>query len=347
MSYGLPMGLALASGVNTYLPLFVMTLFARFSGMVHVAPRFQWLISDEALVVLGVLCVCEILAQKFPVADNVWDFSHTLLRPVAGALAAGATLNAEGVPGLILTMLAGGTLATAAHSAKSGLRLVSTSKSFGIANPILSLGEDAAVVGGTLLSVLAPWLMLGLVLIVAVVFALVGPWLVRTLWFDLRIVAAWFKWLAGRIFHAPLPTTLRESLLDLPPTRLRTLSARLDPGEELLGALAGWKRSRGPRRCWLLIAPRRLMLVERRVLRKHKAFVVAYRDLVAVRERNLGPYVKLDFLDSRHQSFTLHLPKTQSAFAQMAAEKIRKLSNLSDPDRTPPLTKSDFASVTP
>lgn len=93
MSFGLPLGLALASGVNTYLPLFVMTLFARFSGMVHVSPRFQWLISDEAIVILGVLCACEILADKFPVVDNAWDFVHTLLRPVAGALAAGATLK--------------------------------------------------------------------------------------------------------------------------------------------------------------------------------------------------------------------------------------------------------------
>jgi hypothetical protein len=341
------MGLALASGVNTYLPLFAMTLFARFSGMVYIAPRFQWLTSDEAIVILGILCACEILAQKFPVADNIWDFAHTLLRPVAGALAAGATLNAGDVPGLILVMLTGATLATAAHSAKSSLRLVSTSKSFGIANPILSLGEDAAVVGGTLLSVFAPWLMLGLVLIFAVVFALVGPWLGRTLWFDLQIVAGWLKWLVGRIFRAPLPSTLRESLLDLPPTRLRMLSAHLEPGEELLGALAGWKRSRGPRRCWLLVAPRRLLFVERRVIRKHKVSVVAYSDLVAVRERNLGPYVKLGFLDCRHESFTLHLPKTQSPFATMAAGKIRELSNLSGPAHTTPLAKSDLASVTP
>ncbi len=347
MSLGLPLGLALASGVNTYLPLFTMTLFARFSGVVHVAPRFQWLISDEAIVILGVLAAGEILAQKFPVVDNAWDFVHTLLRPVAGALAAGATLSSDSAPGLILTMLSGATLATAVHSAKSSVRLASTSKTFGIANPILSLGEDAAVVGGTLLSVYAPWVMLGIVVIFVVLFALIGPRLLRTLWFNLRVVAAWFRWLVGKVFHTPLPGTLRESLLDLPPDRLRSLGSHLEAGEELLGALGGWKRSRGPRRCWLLIASRRLLLVELRMFRKPKVVVVPYGDVVAVRERNLGPFTKLDLVTRQNEGLTVHLPKTLSPFATMATEKIRELAHLPSPDRAAPLAESSFASVTP
>ena len=91
MISGLPWGLALTSGVNTYLPLFLLALFARYSHVVQVSPRFQWLVSDQAMLILGVLTVCEILAEKFPVLDHLWDFAHTLVRPVAGALAAGAT----------------------------------------------------------------------------------------------------------------------------------------------------------------------------------------------------------------------------------------------------------------
>lgn len=346
MSFGLPLGLALASGVNTYLPLFAMTVFARFSGMVHVAPRFHWLISDEAIVVLGVLCACELLAQKFPVVDNAWDFVHTLLRPVAGALAAGATLNAGDAPGLVLTMLTGATLATAAHSAKSSVRLVSTSKTFGIANPLLSLGEDAAVIGGTLLSVYAPWIMLGIVVIFAVLFALVGPRLLRTLWFNLRIVAAWLRWAWGRILRTPQPSALRESLLDLPPGRLQSLGAHLDPGEELLGALSGWKRSRGPRRCWLLVTSRRLLLIESRVFRRPRVVITPYRDVVAVRERNLGFFLKLELLTRQNESLTLHLPKTQGRFGAMVAEKIREVSHLSAPNLATPHPGTDLASVT-
>ena len=142
MSIGLPMGLALASGVNTYLPLFALALIARFGNVVEVSPKFQWLISDQAIVVLAILAICEILADKFPGLDHIWDFLHTLLRPVAGALAAGATLSTDRIFELLVVMLTGASLATAAHSAKASVRLVSTSKGFGVANPFLSVLED-------------------------------------------------------------------------------------------------------------------------------------------------------------------------------------------------------------
>src|SRR2546426_22674 len=96
MINGLPLGLALATGVNTYLPLFILALFARLnSAHIHLSPPFHFLTSDAALIVLGSLAACEILAQKFPGLDNIWDFVHTLLRPVAGAVAAGAAVNTD------------------------------------------------------------------------------------------------------------------------------------------------------------------------------------------------------------------------------------------------------------
>src|SRR5271157_3116919 len=118
MISGLPWGLALSSGVNTYLPLFLLALIARFGHVVHLSPRFAWLASDQAIFILGALALGEILAQKFPVLDNIWDFLHTLLRPLAGAVAAGATLNASSTFEIVAAMLVGGTLAAAAHSTK-------------------------------------------------------------------------------------------------------------------------------------------------------------------------------------------------------------------------------------
>ena len=67
---------------------------------------------------------------------------------------------------------------------------MSTSKSFGAANFALSLGEDAAVLTMTLLSVYAPWLMLVVVIIFALVFAFLGPRIWRTLSFDLSIAGS-------------------------------------------------------------------------------------------------------------------------------------------------------------
>jgi hypothetical protein len=348
MSMGLAWGLALASGLNTYLPLFLLALLARYTHAVTLSPRFHWLVSNEALLILGALALLEILAEKFPVVDHVWDFVHTALRPVAGALAAGATMPGDSTSALVFALLTGGTLATAAHSTKSGIRLMSTSKSFGVANPLISLGEDLTVVAGTLLSVYAPWVMLGVVLLFVLLFALFGPWLVRNLWFDVRIVAAWFRWLGRKIVRAPAPLTLRESLLELAPGRLRSLSVAIERDEELLGVLSGWKRARGPRRCWLLVTSGRVLLAERRLFRRPKLTGIPYSDLAVARHRNLVLFWRLDLLTRCNASFTLTLAKTDVKFGAMALEKIRELAQLSaPPPGMVPATGSSFASATP
>ncbi len=336
MSIGLPMGLALASGVNTYLPLFGLALFARFSHVVEVSPRFQWLVSDQAIVILAILTGCEILAEKFPGLDNVWDFVHTLLRPVAGALAAGATLSTDRVFETLLVMLTGASLATAAHSAKSGLRLVSTSKSLGIANPILSVVDDVAVVGATLLSLYAPWVMLVIVVLCVAVLALMGPPLLRLLRFNLSVLAGWLKWLAGRGRRGPRPHELRQTLLDLAPDRLRSLSAALAPGEELLAVLSGWKRSGwGPRQAWLLITPRRLVLAERRLLRNPKLQATLHNEVALLIDRESLLLARWEYVTRQNQSVRLLIPKPQAVLARLAAGRVRQFAGLSDPTATP------------
>lgn len=327
MLSGLPWGLALSSGVNTYLPLFVLGLLARYTHAVHLSSRFQFLASDQALVILGVLAACEVLAQKFPGLDNVWDFVHTLLRPLAGAVAAGATLTTSNAAEMIAVMLAGATLATAAHSAKSTVRLASTAKTFGAANILLSFAEDGAVVSGTLLSVYAPWVMLAIVVLFVLMFALFGPPLARMLIFDLRVVANWFGWLAKRMFGAHRPQNLRESLLEVAPERLKMLSGQLQPGEQLEAALAGWNRSkRGPRPAWLLLTDHRLVLVERRRLRKPKAHSLPFPNLSLVRYRSLGVFSRIELLTRENVRHVFSLHKSHGPFAAMAVEKIREYS---------------------
>ncbi len=336
MVSGLPWGLAMASGVNTYLPLFMLALFARYSHVVHLSSRFQFLVSDQALIILGALAACEILAEKFPGLDNVWDFLHTLLRPLAGALAAGAALSTDKTFELVIAMLMGATLATAAHSAKSSVRLASTTKTFGAANTLLSIGEDAAVVCGTLLSLFSPWVMLGIVIAFVMAFAFFGPWLIRVFFFELRIAAAWVVWLWEKLRRAAVPRDLKESLLELAPQRLKNLSGHLESGEELLGVLEGWKRSkRGPRVSWLLVTDRRLLLIERRRLRKPAVDSIPFPELSLARARGLALLSKVDLLTRRNESFTLTLRKTHTWLGEMAVERICGLAGIT------PVTKLD------
>jgi hypothetical protein len=326
MLNGLPWGLALSSGVNTYLPLFLLALFARYGHVIHLSARFEWLVSDQAIFILGFLALSEILAQKFPVLDNVWDFLHTLLRPLAGAVATGATLNANSSFETAVAMLMGGTLAAAAHSTKSSVRLMSTTKSLGVANFVLSLGEDAAVLIATLVSVYAPWVMFAIVVLFVVLFALLGPRILRTLTFDLRIAGSALGWLFRWVFRRKLPTCLKESLLNVAPGRLEKLAAHLGPGEELHGALHGWRRSGGgPRRTWVLLTSHRLLWIESRLFRKPRVQALTYGEISLARHRNMILFSRLEVLTQRNETLSLAVEKGQIRYAEMAAQMLSQL----------------------
>jgi hypothetical protein len=344
MISGLPWGLALASGVNTYLPLFLLALFARFGHVIQLSPRFGWLTSDQAIIILGVLAACEIFAQKFPVLDNVWDFLHTLLRPIAGAIASGATLNANNAFEIVLAMVVGGTLAAAAHSTKSSLRLISTSKSFGVANFAISLAEDSGVLTTTLLSVYAPWVMLGIVIIFVAVFAWLGPRILRTLAFDLMIASSALGGIFRWVFRRKQPPTLKESLLEIAPGRLDSFRPLLDQNEELLGILPGWRRVRGgPRRAWVLLTSRRLLWIETRLFQKSKAQSLDYGEITLARHRSILLFSRAEFLTQRHENFTLIVANAHIRFAEMAVQTISHLAGLDIP--APPPTAQGAARI--
>jgi hypothetical protein len=336
MISGLPWGLALSSGVNTYLPLFLLAIFARFGHVIHLSPRFSWLVSDQAIFILGALALCEILAQKFPVLDNVWDFLHTLLRPIAGAVAAGATLNTSSAFEIVVAMLMGGTLAAAAHSTKSSLRLMSTSKSYGTANFAISLGEDAGVLTTTLLSLYAPWVMLAIVIIFAVAFAFFGPRILRTLAFDVNIAGSAVKGIFRWVFQRKYPTNLKESLLEIAPERLAAFTVLLERNEELLGALPGWKRAQsGPRRAWVLFTSRRLLWIESRLFRNSRAQSLDYEEIALARHRNMVLYSRAEFLTHRHENFTLTMASAHIKFGEMAVQMTSQLAGLNFPAPPP------------
>lgn len=323
MISGLPWGLALSSGVNTYLPLFLLALIARFGHVIHLSPRFAWLDSDQAIFILGALAMCEILAQKFPVLDNVWDFLHTVLRPIAGAVATGATINTQNTLEIAVAMLMGGTLAAAAHSTKSSLRLMSTSKSFGTTNVALSLGEDAGVLTTTLLSVYAPWLMLAIVIVFVVLFAFFGPRILRTLAFDFAVAGSALGGIYRWINQRPCPANLKESLLEICPERLEKFTQLLAPHEELLGALPGWKRSKGgPRRAWVLLTSRRLVWIQAGIFRYSQAQSLEYSEISLARHRNMMLLSRVEILTQRHENFTLTVASGHIKFAEIAAQLI-------------------------
>jgi Domain of unknown function (DUF4126) len=329
MLSGLPWGLAMVSGVNTYLPLFILALFARFSHVVQISSRFQFLTSDQALVILGALAACEILAQKFPGLDNVWDFVHTLLRPLAGAIVAGATLTTHSAFEMMAGMLLGATISTAAHAAKTTFRLATTTKSLGTANTLVSFVEDGAVVAGSLLSLFQPWVMFVFVVIFGMIFLWLGAWLFRTVMFDLRVTAAWLHWVGRRMTRRKLAQDLSESLQQFTPEQLERLKDLLEPGEEMLGALGGWKRSRrGQLPAWIVVTKNRVVLIERRRVRKHKVQSVAWNEIALALHRNLWLFERIELVTKQNGNIGFNLRKTHGRLGMLAVERIRQLAGI-------------------
>jgi Domain of unknown function (DUF4126) len=327
---GLPWGMALASGVNTYLPLFLLALFARYSHVVQLSPRFAFLVSTPSLVMLGLLAACEILAQKYPGLDNLWDVFHSLLRPLAGALAAGATLNTNSVFEMALAMVAGGTLAAAAHSAKTGIRLATSVKTLGAANFGVSLVEDAAVLVATLLSIFDPRVMLVVAAVFVVLFVWLAPPIARNLALRYDLAAGWLRWLGARIRRAPPPDNLKATLWLLPAgylEKFRAQTSQFSPGEEVHGVISGWRKTRrGPRRTWLILTSRQLVVVEPRRFRKTAPTFMGYDDLDAINVRNLVILQKTSIRANGEQKLAFMFRRDAAPLAAMAARKIVELA---------------------
>ncbi len=161
----LALGVALAAcaGLRAFLPLLLAGILAR-AGWLELGPSFQFLASNRALVLFGVASLLEILGDKIPVIDHALDALGTPLRPAAGALLAASVLGQVEDPltALALGTAVGAPAALVPHAAKSALRAASTTFTGGIANPILSLVEDAVSLVLFVLAVLVPLLVVGL-----------------------------------------------------------------------------------------------------------------------------------------------------------------------------------------
>ena len=166
------LGLATLAGVNLYLTVFATGVAIHFQW-INLAPQYQslevlgnpWIIG-----IAGFLYLLEFFADKIPWVDSIWDAVHTVIRPIGGALLA---IQVLGHPSpaftVIVALLAGGT-SLLTHTAKAATRLASNTSPEPISNIGLSLGEDAAVLGGLTLVNLSPLLALIIFLIAIGVF---------------------------------------------------------------------------------------------------------------------------------------------------------------------------------
>ena len=165
----LGLGLAASTGLNTSIPLLLLAAAARFHVVgIALNAKFAWLQSDAAILVLVVAAVFEIVADKVPAVDHALDTIGTFLRPAAGALAATAVFHgANPVVAAVAGLIIGAPISFGLHTIKAGARLTSSVTTFGCANPILSLVEDIASAGMSMIAIFVPLAIPIVVLLVA------------------------------------------------------------------------------------------------------------------------------------------------------------------------------------
>jgi uncharacterized protein DUF4126 len=182
-----------ASGTNVYATLVVLGLVGRFGDVDTIPEALQ---RTDVLAVAAALWSLEFVADKIPYVDNAWDAVHTAIRPTIGAVVAALLAGeAEDLDEALAAVLGGGT-ALAAHAAKAGLRLGVNASPEPFSNIVLSLSEDAAVVGVLLFAVDNPWAALAAALTLLAVTILLVIFLIT------RIRRTWAR-LETRLGLAP------------------------------------------------------------------------------------------------------------------------------------------------
>ncbi len=175
-------GLAIAAGLNAYIPLLILGLAGRYLDFVHLPASWTWLSNGWVLVVLAVLLVIEVIADKIPAVDSINDILQTVVRPVAGGIAfgtgAGTTTAVVTDPAKFFTSYAwvpvviGVLLALATHATKATARPALNAATVGTAAPVVSTAEDIGSVMLSIAAVLAPLLVLVGIAVLVVGFIL-------------------------------------------------------------------------------------------------------------------------------------------------------------------------------
>jgi hypothetical protein len=149
-------GISAPAGLNAYLPLLIVGVVSRFTGLITLAEPFDILANEWVLGALGLLSAVEIAVDKIPGADHVNDAISTFIRPAAGAVLFASTSNVISDVHPALAAVCGLLVAGGVHAAKTTFRPVVTTMSAGIGNPVVSTIENVLTVVATIAAILAP-----------------------------------------------------------------------------------------------------------------------------------------------------------------------------------------------
>jgi len=170
-------GLAWASGLRLYLVVFLAGLLSNL-GYLHLPETLSVLQNPLVIGVAGLMAFAELIADKIPAFDSLWDGFQTFIRIPAGALLAAFAMGEVDPAWAVAAGLIGGTITAGTHFAKAGSRLAINTSPEPFSNWIASFGEEGMVLGGLWAMLASPLVFLGLLF----VFLLLAGWLLTRFW---------------------------------------------------------------------------------------------------------------------------------------------------------------------
>lgn len=193
-------GAGWASGINLYAAVLLLGLLGA-TGTIELPAGLAVLADPLVIAAAAAMYLVEFFADKIPGADNAWDTLHTFVRIPAGALLAAGVVGDGGPAVEIAAGLLGGALATTAHAAKAGTRVLINTSPEPFTNWAASITEDLGVFGGLLLALTHPLVFLGLLGL----FLLLVIWLLPKLWRGIKRVFRLLLRLFGVRAEGPAP----------------------------------------------------------------------------------------------------------------------------------------------
>lgn len=170
-------GLSASAGLNAYIPLLLVGLIARYTNLMQLTSPWDTLTNPWIILLLCVLVIIEMLADKLPAVNHLNDAIQTFVRPAAGAIVFAASTNVVGGMNPALALAAGLLVAGSVHVAKAGaLRPAVTATTGGMGNIPVSIAEDIVATVMSLLAIVLPVLVGTLLIVIA---AFIIWWLYR------------------------------------------------------------------------------------------------------------------------------------------------------------------------
>lgn len=169
-------GLSASAGLNAYIPLLVIGLVARYTPLLKLNSPWDTLANSWIILMLCVLVIIEMLADKIPAVNHINDLVQTVIRPSAGAIAFAASARVVTDIHPILAVAAGLLISGSVHVVKAGVfRPLVTAATGGAGNIPVSIAEDVISTSISLLAIVIP-ILIGTLLFVIAAFFLWRLW---------------------------------------------------------------------------------------------------------------------------------------------------------------------------